>query len=141
MQYLRVLQREKDKRFDFTCQWDRQIFPVGYCREWRDWDEATRTLQPEAYKKYVADKHKYHSNGHATKQEAADCYRSYLLDTHCSLNRKNENVQYKCQICGEYTELFASIEDQTFILCKEHNTMFELEKLFTLDEDVLIMKS
>lgn len=126
MNYSDARQRQSDGRWDYTTNGH----PVGYCREWRDWDEVTRALSPAAYAQYVADKDKYHSHGHATEDEARECYRDYILDHQLRLNLVNSGTQSKCEICGEWTQKYAMLPFQIFKLCDLHNNREEVEKLF-----------
>src|SRR5688572_23248514 len=102
MNYYAARQRLKDQRWDYTLN-DR---PYGYCREYVDPDQY-----PESIREYMTEnevqktrafQHKYHRDGHATEQEACDCYKEYMLDHHLQLDREDCNSQHKCQKCGEW---------------------------------------
>ena len=142
MNYYKPRQREFDFRWDYTSMNDGHVTPVGYCRPWRDWDEATKKLSPTEYERYVADKEKYHDHGHATAQEAANCYRNYILDHGLTLNHKDSNAQHKCEICGEWTQGFAILNNTNlYMLCDLHNNRESVETLYTLSADTEIISS
>ena len=68
-----------------------------------------------------ATKDKFHADGHATADEACECYRQYLLDHRLILNAKWD-AQYKCKVCGEWTQCHASVGNTFYInLCETHN--------------------
>lgn len=94
----------------FCCQNDNLIYPVGYCRE--------------------------HSP-HTTEQEARECYTKYLLDNRLQLVLEDKHEQRKCQVCGEWTNLFALLNHiEIFWLCQEHNNREEIKKLSRLVGDI-----
>lgn len=140
MQYLRVMQR-LDGKWDWTVEWQDHIAPTGYCRPWRDWNETLQQLSPAAYAQYVAEREKYHDHGHDTPEEAAACYRSYLLDHNLTLGEVSLNTQHRCSVCGEWTNLAARVDMQVWSLCPEHNTREQVEQLFTLTADTQIATS
>src|ERR1039458_152792 len=108
MNYYAARQR-KDGRWDYTNKNDDFIGSVGYCHKYRPLtDGSLKGLYPQEYleqkeEKQGIFKHKYHMDGHATKEEACECYRKYLLDTTLCLDGCNDDTQRKCKICGEWT--------------------------------------
>lgn len=125
----------KDHKFDYTCSDSdgKNIFPVGYCARYRD--TFLQELGSDAYK----DIDKHHTTGHATKQEAADCYKNYQLDHRLRLNVEHTNTQKKCDECGEWTNLGVMIGGWTkFNLCEKHNNRETVEKLYTINADELV---
>jgi len=134
MNYFKARQR-KDGKFDYTCMNDGQIWPVGYCSVYHElpndnWISESYRAANEATK----DKH--HGDGHDTAQEAQACYRAYLLDHALHLNGAWENVQHKCEVCGEWTELYAEIQMRCWNLCPQHNSREEVEKLFEAPDEI-----
>lgn len=140
MNVYRVLPR-LDGRYDFTMTTDDHTSPVGYCRAWREWGDDLKKLSPAAWERYVANREKYHGHGHATPQEAADCYRQYLLDSHLRLMRENPDVQNKCLVCGAWTSHYAALEGHRYHLCPEHNTREQVEARLTITADTEIVSS
>lgn len=139
MNYYAARQREKDKRWDYTVMNDHVVHPVGYCRPYRDLEGdpiVGLTVTPEYLIKVRAFANKHHSEGHATPEEAQACYREYLLDQHLELHRKHLDAQFKCLVCGTYTEEYAEIDHVTYVLCGVHNNRAEVEKLFTVTESI-----
>jgi hypothetical protein len=131
--YYEPLQRKTDQRWDFT----KNVYPTGYCAGWREWkpleiyDDAHNAHWKQEWEtKILPHKDRYHSDGHATAEEAAECYKQYLLDRRLSLNRKSSNSMHKCKICGEFTQLFAELDLQLWHLCEAHNNRESIEKLF-----------
>lgn len=136
MNYYEPRQRESDQRWDFTCQNDDHVWPVGYCRPWLDVEERegdpviTQLLITEE-KRALPFKDKHHSNGHETAEEAAQCYRQYLLDQKLRLMGE-AGERRECNVCDEMTNLYAEIINGPFLsLCKAHNNRETVEKLYS----------
>jgi hypothetical protein len=137
MNYYQARQREKDHRWDYTKGNDDDIRPVGYCAGWREWkpfdlyDEAHNDQwKREWEEKLLPHKDKYHSDGHATAEEAAECYKRYLLDHRLKLNLKDPNSAHKCEACGDLTQFLADLDSHYWILCERHNNRETVETLF-----------
>jgi hypothetical protein len=131
MNHYRARQR-LDGNYDFTCANGKRIIPVGYCRAYADLSSdpnVRQTLSPQEQAIRVATRHKHHSCGHATPEEAEACYREYSLDHHLVLNREYDGVQHNCQVCGCWTNLHADVDMQRFTLCAEHNNRQQVELL------------
>ncbi len=139
MNTYRVLQR-KDGRFDFTCENDGLIWPVGYCAPYREFWLNTPT-SPGKIEEYKRTQHKHHGNGHATAQEAADCYREWMLDHRLLLGQESVNEQRRCEICGKWTNLQASVDTKIWWLCESHCTREQVEKLYSISADTVIWSS
>ena len=134
MNYYKARQR-KDGRWDYTCMNDGHIWPIGYCSKYVDPMDYNfpghEVFQTEHHlAKARANKDKHHEDGHATADEACDCYRRYLLDEKIRLGGHHENTQHKCVVCGEWTEMYADVNYQFWDLCEKHNNRQEVEKLF-----------
>lgn len=142
MNTYRVSER-KDGRFDFTCENDGRIWPVGYCAPYREWWTGDNPVPASQHRidEYKATAHKHHAHGHATPQEAAACYREWQLDHKLNLGQESISEQRKCVVCGEWTNLSASVETQIWWLCEKHHNREEIEKLFTMDADTVIWSS
>lgn len=69
--------------------------------------------------------------GHATPDEAREHYRQYLLDEQLTYGDQ-QDVQYRCSACQEWTTGYAHIPDlvRYWPLCSAHQTREEVEKLF-----------
>lgn len=137
MNYYQARKRETDGRWDFTCRNDDQIWPVGYCRAYRPFTGNELWMvggaEHAAYENAKEEpfKDKYHEDGHATADEAADCYRLYVLDHRIRLNEEAADEQRKCEVCGEWTTLRASVDHGAgWPLCVLHNNREEVEKLY-----------
>ncbi len=135
MNYYGPRQRESDKRWDYTCRNDGHIWPVGYCRKYEEWwvrfeEQFGHRPNQDEIDRCIANQHKYHSEGHATDDEACACYREYLLDHHLRLGLECSDAQYKCKVCGAWTSLYAEVDMRHWTLCEQHNNREEVEKLF-----------
>lgn len=98
MNYYRAAQRHSDKRWDFVKSRDKDTWPVGYCRAKPDtskpvggepWPES----EVASIEKNAA---KYHTDGHATQEEAEACYTEYLIDG----MRISRDDPRPCKGCG-----------------------------------------
>ncbi len=145
MNTYQVLERDADHRFDMTRTNDGHAAPCGYCHAYKPIAEDAAWATKEMITQWNAQEapfaSKYHDDGHASKAEAAECYRLYLLDHQLQLGRKTEGVQHHCLICGEWTEGVARLDMESWPLCEEHNNRVEVEKLFNLGPEVLIYSS
>lgn len=126
MNYYEPKQRKTDGRWVYT----RNNYPVGYCCEYKEIDPKLIPISEAEQESYRVTAHKHHADGHETEKEACECYKKYLLDHRLSLNRKMSNQQEKCKICGEWTQGFAEIDCQLFVLCGKHNNIESVETLY-----------
>lgn len=127
-------------QWDYTRRNDDRIWPIGYCAGWRETSEETiRAVyggrDSASFRKDEALREKfrpkYHSTGHASKEEACDCYREFVLDNRLRLDGRMSH-QDRCQAegCGDWTQRLAEVDHQVFPLCDKHCTREEVEKLF-----------
>jgi hypothetical protein len=136
MNYYQARQRKVDNRWDYSCRNDDRIWPVGYCAKYRDPEEMASDLVPilmwrkDEIERIRATKDKYHTDGHATAEEACECYRQYLLDHKLRLDGESKDTWHKCLVCETLTNHFAEIEMQVYVLCDKYRTREEVEKLF-----------
>lgn len=148
MNYDTPRQRESDKRWNYTQARDGLCWPIGYCQGWR-WPSpgpmnfpagfATREHYKEHYDKAVKFKSKHHTNGHGTAEEAAACYKEYLLDHDLRLDKTLSDQQLKCVVCGEWTQKFAEVTwANSFALCPEHMNRKSVEDRFTVSTGTVI---
>jgi hypothetical protein len=136
MNYLKARQRQTDKRWCYTNMNDGEVYAVGYCHAFHELDDSLPVTEAEK-EKHRANAHKYHTSGHATEDEACECYKRYLLDNRLRLNRTMNDCQKKCQICDTWTDHYATIgTTQFFILCPEHNTIEIVASLFAAPQEV-----
>lgn len=132
-----ALQRA-DGRWDYTC--NRRA--TGYCCEYQPLKENDLVLPAqiarEENEKMEPLKHKFHTTGHATEEEARECYKQYLLDTRLRLmteEPENANQQNRCQVCKKFTACYAQVGPYSlFVLCPEHNTRECVESLLKVGE-------
>lgn len=131
-------QRESDKRWDFIRINDRHAYAVGYCAGWREFSgiegmdpEAIAHFKRQHEMQYGPFKVNYHTDGHASREEAVECYRRYQLDTELKLGIEDTGTMRKCEACGEWTTLSALfVTGQAWTLCAAHNNREEVEKLY-----------
>lgn len=136
MNYYGPRQRQSDQRWDYTCKNDDRVWPVGYCHAYKEFDTSLFYVSEAEIAEHDATKHKHHTEGHATEEEACECYRQYLFDHHLRLNQRCQDTQHKCEICGAWTDLFAEIDMQIWHLCSEHNKMEIVDKLFEAPSEI-----
>ncbi len=136
MNHYKARQRENDQRWDYTFANVRAgTCPVGYCRAWKPLEPGAVGMLPGQAEQYNAQMapfvHKFHANGHATAEEACDCYREYLLDHRLQLRDPPPNppTLSKCVVCGVYTAGVAELGMDRWALCDEHRNRVEVEKL------------
>lgn len=151
MNYAKPRQRETDKRWDYTNSRDHLCWPIGYCGGWM-WPEPGKADFPggfgsresyETYHKTISQfREKYHRDGHATAEEAAECYRQYQLDNDLKFNTgKLQNEQQKCEAegCDAWTQDISQITWMNmFPLCKDHQNRESVEKIFKVSTEVVI---
>lgn len=140
MNYYAARQRSDDKRWRYTRQNDGVTWECGYCIEFKPWTAETmsRFMSSEGAAveaarlnaKYEPLKGNYHSDGHATKEEAEACYRKFLLDTQLRIDLFNKDQQEKCAACDAWTQKAAMVDTTIFHLCDEHLTREQVERLY-----------
>ena len=131
MQYFTAKQRESDKRWDYTVQWNERITPIGYCRAYKSFDTTGIPVSEETQSEYTATAHKHHTDGHATIEEACNCYKQYTLDHRLRLGATMSDQLQRCRVCQEWTDKFAVIGDSCLIvLCPEHNNRETVDSLY-----------
>jgi hypothetical protein len=146
MNYKDARQRKTDLRWDYTNHNNRTgTGPIGYCGGWAEFSEETIQMfypggresphfqkEDEARRRF---KDKYHSDGHATKEEAYACYKEYCLDHELVLDLRMSGEQRPCKVCGAWTQGLARVGAMRyFTLCDEHRTREEVAKLFEVGE-------
>lgn len=128
--------------FHFTSMNDGRIWPVGYCAGWKE--ETREELIASGLDEHLADmllrdrekarkfQEKYHTHGHATREEAAACYREFLLDQQVRYGESTD-TQHRCEVkdCGTWTQGFAQVgAAHAFYLCASHRTREVLEDIY-----------
>lgn len=127
MQHMKARQRQHDGRWDYTTEWQGRISPIGYCHKFIDFDPTRDVVSPEQIEEHRASAHKYHTEGHATAEEAVDCYEEYLLD-HYLHEADSQDEQRKCEVCGTWTTRQMHVRYTIAALCPEHATREEMKK-------------
>ena len=138
MNHLGPLKRVSDGRWDYT----RNGRATGYCREYEPLKEDGSLLSPETARNHnermLPLVGNFHADGHATEQEACDCYKKYMLDTSLRLTPVepvNASQQNRCKICDKFTACHAYVGAyQLFVLCPEHQTREHVEAILTVGE-------
>lgn len=135
MNYLQARQRKSDEKWDFTTMRDGHISPVGYCGGLPNWD-GVKGIMPDAVieegkKEQAPFLDRYHTHGHATAEEAQECYRRYLLDQRLRMGLKLSDQQQKCVECSAWTQGLAMIDGSThLVLCEQHQAREVVERHF-----------
>lgn len=138
MNHLCARQRKADGRWDYTYNG----VPWGYCREYQPLAEDGRIISAEMARheneKMDPLKVHFHTDGHATEQEACDCYKRYMLDTALRLQPtepENASQQNRCRVCNKFTACHAGVGPYFLVtLCPEHQTREHVESVFTVGE-------
>lgn len=136
MNYYQASERKKDKKFDFTHTHDKITRATGYCAAFRPFtdDEIKEWSIPAAeVTRHNSHKDKHHDTGHATKDEACDCYRQYLLDNRAKYHDDQADAAtlHKCKVCGEFTSGCVEVDHgESLPLCKQHRNRETLEKIY-----------
>ena len=137
MNYLKARQRSNDQRWDYTSKNDVHIHPIGYCAGFQEYTEEERKrymMSDKWYAEYVANKDKYHKDGHATEEEAQACYKRHQLDTEMRVSQSS-SAQHKCEVCQTWTQTGVSVGGyRMFTLCDQHANRDEVEKLYSVGE-------
>lgn len=118
--------QRKDGRWVYT----RNGRPWGYCQEYAQIPADAKYLPAKMIAEHNAKmeplKAKFHTDGHATEEEACECYKRFLLDTQLRLAKsepENASQQNRCRVCGKFTACYATVGPyRMFILCPEHQT-------------------
>lgn len=147
--YRQALQRESDKRWDFTSSTgSTKPRPIGYCAGWKEPpgpEEAAEldkrlgegfaerlTAEIEEKRPHQA---KYHTTGHDSELEACSCYKQYELDNELVFKGPPEDSRtlHRCEAalgCGEYTAGIAFLgQYRHFYLCDVHRNRDEVQKI------------
>lgn len=138
MRHYSARQRQSDGRWDYTCG----SRPVGYCCEFKPIAEDGTILPAEHARQWNAKiaplAGNFHTDGHATEEEACECYKRYILDVDLRLmpeEPKDASSQHRCQVCKEFTACYAMVGCyRMFNLCPTHQTREEVEKLLKVGE-------
>lgn len=125
-----------------TNRWEycRNGVPTGYCREYKPLGGPmiSPALAEKENEKMEPLRGNFHTDGHATKEEAEECYARYLLDTSLRLQTTEPDDaehQEKCEICGAWTTCFARVGAyRAFVLCPAHQTKEAVRSLFRVGE-------
>ena len=117
MNYYEAREREADGRWDFTRMNDGKVWAVGYCA---DVDHAS----------------------HGSREEANECYRTFLLDKCLHLDGTTGNVHRPCSVegCGVLTNIVARIQGpmlDEWPLCDAHRKREVVETLFKGPEKII----
>lgn len=136
-------QKPVDGRWRYTLENSSGTMELGYCHAYRAWAaEDIKYYDPASAQKeadrlnalYAPFQSKFHDDGHATAEEAVQCYRGYLLDLQLRFSEKPDpEKQHRCAVCGEWTQHAGWIAGEAhhfWHLCLAHQSREEVEKLF-----------
>lgn len=133
-----ALQRKSDSRWDYT----RNGHPTGYCRAYEPFKEDGSVYPADMARQWNEQMTpligNFHSGGHATEDEACDCFKKYTLDTSLRLmpqEPENASQQNRCKICNKFTACHATVGGHgVFTLCPEHQTRECVESIYKVGE-------
>ncbi|HNC58756.1 MAG TPA: hypothetical protein PLP33_25240 [Leptospiraceae bacterium] len=136
MNYYCARQRE-NKKWDFT----RNGVATGYCRPFKEWAEEDAAkfgvgLDHPQIVKATEFRHKHHTDGHETKEQAQQCFREYVLDQEVRFNHKDSGSMSKCRICGEFTQLYVTSDTVLITLCEKHHNQESLETVYPTPSEI-----
>lgn len=135
MNYAQARQRQTDSRWDWTVANRRTgTYPAGYCGGWKydEWLAKDDGLVPREHLAQEAERcrpfqAKYHTDGHATKEEAERCHYEYEMDVELREMSEGRDTQHGCQAqeCSAWTSKALGLggygTHHTW-LCDEHRT-------------------
>jgi hypothetical protein len=140
--YYAARQRLSDGRWNYTMTNDGRTQAVGYCCAYRPFgaddllaifcgDAGRMAQENEEHGRHAG---KYHSDGHASSEEACDCYRKYLLDHQSRLHalcKDDAEELHRCAICNDWCANMGKVGHLShWFLCDAHLTQQSLEELF-----------
>lgn len=126
MRHYSARQRISDGRWDYCCG----SHPIGYCCEYVPLEVGKYGATERDVEKCEATKEKHHTDGHATRQEACDCYLEYLLDHRTRVSKASDS-QHKCQECAAWTQGLVFVgECRSITLCEDHQDRDMIKKHF-----------
>lgn len=141
-------QRQSDMRWDFTVSSDEEgwAHATGYCVGWKDPDDSNKELsekfgdhyliRPDEAEKMRQFQAKFHSDGHATAQEASDCHDQYELDFELRFS-ENPDEMLKCASCGDFTTGRCTVGTfGRYVLCSSHQTPDEVKRVRAAEREV-----
>lgn len=139
MRHYSAIQRS-DGKWDYTCG----NRATGYCHDYMPMvEQLAKYMSKQQLDNFEANKDKYHSCGHDSKQEACNCYKQYNLDHYLTFtdDKPKSDVstyvytQYKCEICGDWTNGHADVGYYVrFNLCASHRSREFVERLYSVNE-------
>lgn len=160
MNYEQARQRI-DGRWEWTCKNDGQIWPTGYCQEFTLYKEICRRqlVWPKYYEIWELErvglsanpnetelhdkfKDKYHSDGHATKEEAERCHYEYILDNEIREFTSTNERHCRYPDCEEWTEKGFQISSFNMIrLCDQHRNRTGIKTVYPFTPNMQIIHS
>lgn len=126
--------KRNDGKFDYTCKNHMQVWAIGFCQGWENIPESKREnmgMSDKFYERLLANKSRFHEDGHDTPEEAIDCYREYQLDVLTDYEAELKDTKKKCEVCGEWTQGVARVKqvNEEIVLCDEHRTRHVVNEL------------
>ncbi len=140
--FYQPVQRRRDGRWDMTkSTGSTGPTPIGYCAGWVEenpwrredpggfFDEALRRRMAKSWDeeraKLLPNQDWFHQDGHATAEEAGECWRVFLVDTRLKFHQ-DPQAQLRCVVCESWTQGRASvrgpISPAPIALCRDHQT-------------------
>lgn len=144
MNYYGARQRESGGRWDYTRANRRSgTYAIGYCAGFRPLDATIVPAEMAQQENEWVEKHRaqYHTDGHATADEARACYKTYLLDRweddHARRgSHRWSGAQHQCKECKAWTQEFVEVTHVPIVLCTAHQTREVVAKHFSVGESI-----
>lgn len=135
MNYEQARERKADGRWDWTNMRDGLIWATDYCAGFKPYAEICAALgmpnSPKAAERHDRYKDKYHTDGHATREEAERCHYDYQID-HAREFKIGPDTQRKCAYpdCEAWTQNGLQIGNyELYLLCDGHRDRDGLERV------------
>lgn len=133
--------KKTDGTWGYTSANDGNVHAIGYCAPFYEFKPETIAMLygdgedgKARYEAYIApyreanEAGKYHDGGHATPEEACECYKTYLLDFHLRFFEGPNHPDMLCRCsapdCEEFTAGVGEITGgiRSWSLCPAHRT-------------------
>lgn len=143
MNYEQARQRKSDGRWDWTNLNDGFTYRTGYCAAFKPMAEICASIgmpvNPDKAARHDRFATKYHTDGHATREEAERCHYEYVLDNELREFQVGEDTQHKCEMpnCPNWTQAGMFVGNwETHMLCDEHRNRAGIESVHPFEPNV-----
>jgi hypothetical protein len=121
------MQRKGDGRWDYTVSSDEEgwAHPDGYCAGWPFHGVTPQFVPAQEWQRAAAAalpfRAKYHTDGHATAEEAVRCHQEYELDRELRVFTRTDE-QRRCVECNTWTARVVEVGTfRRWHICEGHD--------------------